>query len=299
MAVCLALLTWLARLGLSGAQQPSDERPQISAPCEEDGIFGLEPIDSAVAPANATAEPRHRVQLFFFWGVGCPHCEDAKPFIERLRRERPEVAVEAIEVRQDPAGRQRLVETMQRLGVDRLGVPTFVLGQRHVMGFAAGVTERQVESLVDGALLGEDTRAPADSVQTKLFGRLSATELGLPLFTIALGLLDGFNPCAMWVLIFLLAMLAGQRDRTRMAITAGTFVVVSGLVYFAFMAAWLSVFLVVGMTRSMQIMLGVIALCTAGCRRSTRVSSRDKRSPPGVASSTSGYTICRTSPMMH
>ena len=78
-------------------------------------------------------------------------------------------------------------------------------------------------------------------MQTKLFGWLDAAKLGLPLFTIALGLLDGFNPCAMWVLIFLLATLAGQGNRARMAVTAITFVVVSGLMYFAFMAAWLGV----------------------------------------------------------
>jgi hypothetical protein len=100
---------------------------------------------------------------------------------------------------------------------------------------------------------------PAE-VESKLFGRLSVSRLGLPLFTIALGLLDGFNPCAMWVLLFLLAMLAGQRDRKRMAVTAGTFVVASGVVYYGFMAAWLNVFLLVGVSRGVQALLGVIAL---------------------------------------
>jgi thiol-disulfide isomerase/thioredoxin len=186
--------------------------------------------------------------LSFFWGVGCPHCEEARPFLEQLQRERPELRVEAIEVRNDPAGRQRFIDTMRRLGATAAGIPTFVVGDRYLVGFTRGVSEAQISRLVDGAL--ERSSAPAaaasDVVQTKWFGRLSASELGLPLFTLALGLLDGFNPCAMWVLIFLLAMLAGQRDRARMALTAGTFVVVSGVIYFIFMAAWLSVFLVVG-----------------------------------------------------
>jgi hypothetical protein len=48
-----------------------------------------------------------------------------------------------------------------------------------------------------------------------------------------------------------------------MAVVASVFVVVSGLVYFAFMAAWLNVFLVVGMTRTLEIVLGVVALAVA------------------------------------
>lgn len=223
-----------------------------------------EPTPAMPAPAAPApvSEPRAGLTLWFFWGVGCQHCEDARLFLEQLKRERPRLEVEAIEVRKDPAGRERFIDTMGRLGASASGVPTFVVGDRYIVGFTRGVSELQLSQLVAGT--GEPSSAPApadsDAVQTKWFGRLSASELGLPLFTLALGLLDGFNPCAMWVLVFLLAMLAGQRDRTRMALTAGTFVVVSGVVYFAFMAAWLSVFLVVGMARKAQLVLGGVAL---------------------------------------
>src|SRR5690606_39107381 len=84
--------------------------------------------------------------------------------------------------------------------------------------------------------------------------------LGLPLFTLAVGLLDGFNPCAMWVLLFLLSMLINLRDRRRMALIAGTFVAVSGAVYYAFMAAWLNVFLVIGFSAAIRIALALLAL---------------------------------------
>jgi thiol-disulfide isomerase/thioredoxin len=246
--------------GARGAESQAGGAPEV--PCAPSGICPLdaaEPAPSPVAPAN---EPRPRVVLSFFWGVGCPHCEEARPFLEQLQRERPELRVEATEVRNDAAGRQRFIDTMRRLGAMAAGIPTFVVGDRYLVGFTRGVSEAQIARLVDGALEGSSApvAAASDVVQTKWFGRLSASELGLPLFTLALGLLDGFNPCAMWVLIFLLAMLAGQRDRTRMALTAGTFVLVGGLVYFIFMAAWLSVFLVVGMMRPAQLVLGAVAL---------------------------------------
>jgi hypothetical protein len=91
-------------------------------------------------------------------------------------------------------------------------------------------------------------------------GVIDAERVGLPLFTVALGLLDGFNPCAMWVLLILLSVLVGVRDRRKLLAVAGTFVAVSGLAYFAFMAAWLNAFLLVGYSRALQVALALVAL---------------------------------------
>ena len=91
-------------------------------------------------------------------------------------------------------------------------------------------------------------------------GRVNVAELGLPLFTLAIGLLDGFNPCAMWVLLFLLSLLVTLRDRFAMALISGTFVLVSGLIYFAFMAAWLNLFLLIGLSHIVQFILGALAI---------------------------------------
>jgi hypothetical protein len=140
------------------------------------------------------------------------------------------------------------------------GVPTFVMNGRALVGFD--------DAAHAGAVLRDfiDTGAPPppDRVETRLFGTLSASRLGLPLFTIALGLLDGVNPCAMWVLLFLLSLLVRLQSRRRMALIAGTFVLVSGAVYYAFMAAWLNVFLLIGMSAGLRWTLGGVALAIGG-----------------------------------
>lgn len=100
---------------------------------------------------------------------------------------------------------------------------------------------------------------PPEEIDLPLFGHLRVRDVGMPCFTIAIGLVDGFNPCAMWVLIFLLSILVNIRDRMRIVLIAGTFVVVSGLAYFAFMAAWLNVFQLIGLARPAQITLGLLA----------------------------------------
>jgi glutaredoxin len=97
-------------------------------------------------------------------------------------------------------------------------------------------------------------------IDLPLFGRIDSRALGMPLFTIVIGLVDGFNPCAMWVLLLLLSILVNIRDRLRIILIAGTFVLVSGLAYFAFMAAWLHVFEWIGYLRPVQIALGLLAI---------------------------------------
>jgi hypothetical protein len=109
------------------------------------------------------------------------------------------------------------------------------------------------------AWIDQGTVAP-QTVQTRLFGALDVSQIGLPLFTLVLGLLDGFNPCAMWVLLFLLSLLVRLQDRRRMALVAGTFVLVSGAVYYAFMAAWLNVFLAIGLSNQVRWALAGTAL---------------------------------------
>jgi cytochrome c biogenesis protein CcdA len=73
-------------------------------------------------------------------------------------------------------------------------------------------------------------------------GELDSSEISLPLFTLIIGGLDGFNPCAMWVLTFLLSLLIYSKSRKKMMLIGGIFVLTSGLIYFVFMTAWFNIF---------------------------------------------------------
>ncbi len=190
---------------------------------------------------------------------GCPHCADAKAYLAQLARERPGLRIVLRAVDQDAQARDALAAHSRAAGVWPPGVPTFVFDHQVMVGFDdAEHSGRDLLALI------EHRSAPQGQIDSDLFGTLSASRLGLPVFTLALGLLDGFNPCAMWVLLFLLSLLVRLQDRRRMALIAGTFVLGSGAVYFAFMAAWLNVFLAVGMSDAVRWTLGVVALAIGG-----------------------------------
>lgn len=217
------------------------------------------------------------------WGhPGCPHCRAAHGYLDGLRERRPELVIVEHDVSVDHDAFEGLRARSQQAGLDMVGLPSFLVRGTFIVGFdSPEVTGPTIEALLlpnerqSGPTHGpahppgsEETRVPgatgdprpSDEVDVPWLGRLSAEDMGLPLFTVAIGLIDGFNPCAMWVLLFLLTLLVNVKSRARMLAIAGTFVLVSGLAYYAFMAAWLNVFQLVGLSRVVQIVLGSLAL---------------------------------------
>ncbi len=199
---------------------------------------------------------------------GCPHCAEAIRYLESLAKDRVDFVVVSHDVASDAAARERLGELSEAAGVVTPGVPAFVIGGEVLVGFDPGMSPTRLQTLLNqvvGHEPADDEGAqqksrPTGALDLPVFGWIDVDELGLPLFTIAVGLVDGFNPCATWVLMFLLSMLVNLKSRQRMALIAGTFVVVSGLVYFAFMAAWLTVFMVLGVSQPLRIGLALLAL---------------------------------------
>jgi glutaredoxin len=208
------------------------------------------------AAASEQAQPvAGQLVLEVFVRDGCPHCAKAKEFLATFADERPGLRIVLRPVDHDAIARNDLMRYSQSAGIWPPGVPTFVFNGQVLVGFeSAERTGPELAALIDRR------SAPSGRIETELFGTLSVSSLGLPLFTLALGLLDGFNPCAMWVLLFLLSLLVHLHDRKRMALIAGTFVLVSGAVYYAFMAAWLNAFLLVGISTILRWALGGVAM---------------------------------------
>ena len=227
-------------------------------------------------PAGAAdAVPPAEIEVFV--REGCAHCEAAKGFLDELSRERPGLRVVFVDVRRDPDALARLIEISRRAGIAQPGVPTIRIGGELIVGFdTPATTGAQVRAALDHGKASAPTggapvcgvadetacKAPReDSIEIPFIGRrISVQDVGLPLFTVAIGLLDGFNPCSMWVLILMISMLATLKNRLKMLAIAGTFIVIEGIAYFAFMAAWLNLFLLVGLSRVSEIAIALLAI---------------------------------------
>jgi len=93
-----------------------------------------------------------------------------------------------------------------------------------------------------------------------IIGKINLSKLSLPILTVVLAGLDGFNPCAMWILLFLIALLINVRSRKRIWLIGGTFIAASGIIYYLLLSAWLNLFLAISYVTLTRIIIGLLAL---------------------------------------
>ena len=253
----------------------------------------LPPVGGAADQPWVTrgADGQPEIQLYFFWARTCPHCLEAHPHIEALARDRPWLRLQALEVSRHPDHARRFQALAAELGQTAASVPAFLFcGEMHVgwdRDEGMGARLRQgLEACRTRVLAGLPPAAanpaappppnPAPSGVEKnqqpppaelplvelplMMGAIDPSHLSLPVLTLILAGLDAFNPCAFFVLLFLLSLMVHQHSRGRMLLIGGIFITLSGLMYFAFMAAWLSVFQLLGHLSWVTLGAGVLAV---------------------------------------
>ena len=215
------------------------------------------------------------VDLYFFWSRSCPHCQRARPDIEAMAARLPWLRLHEHEVSGDPANAVLYRDMARQLGQEASSVPAFLYCNTMETGYdeqglvAAYLEERLLQcraSLQAGQGFGLEGTAGTEQqrlLDAAGLGELDAERMSLPLVTLVIAGLDAFNPCAFFVLLFLLSLLVHAGGRGRMLLVGGVFVVISGLVYFALMAAWLNVFLLTGQLPWVTLLAGVLAVVMA------------------------------------
>ena len=207
-------------------------------------------------PAPVSANELACDTLDVYVREGCPHCADAERYLQRLGQRFPSLDIRYHDVAANRENLKDLLDLSKKYGIEQPGVPSFHACGSFYVGFSE---EAGSGDWIERQLMDADVEPIPHQIETPL-GSYSTADIGLPMFTIVVGLVDGFNPCAMWVLLFLLSILVNIRDRRRVILIAGTFVMVSGMVYFAFMAAWLNLFMLIGFARWLQITIGILAI---------------------------------------
>ena len=225
-------------------------------------LLGLLPQSQAAAAPEVDDVERGDATVVIYTRTGCPYCEDARAFLERAQAAHPGLTVEERNIAESVDARAAFLAEVDRLQLERAGVPLLVTPEGHVLGWRFPESAAALAELLGWT--GEDWRNldGRDGAQA-LPDWLSLERFGLPTFTIMLGLLDGFNPCAMWVLLFLLSMLVHVKRRQRMFLIAGIFVLVSGMVYFLFMVAWLNLSLAYRWSDGLRYAIGGLGLIAA------------------------------------
>jgi len=200
----------------------------------------------------------------FFYLPGCSHCEEQRPFSERLAEKYHIQIVEHDAT--TPAGIALLHQMLEERGIEEEPeFPITIFGNQVFGGWESEEkTGRAIEDALQKCLAGKcpppTSEEPKNKIRLPLIGDIVLSDYSLPALAVILGLVDGFNPCAMWVLVYLISLVATLRDKKRIWLIVGSFVLASGILYFLFMTVWLNFFLLIGYVKTVTIVIGLVAL---------------------------------------
>ncbi len=216
------------------------------------------------------------IHLYFFWSKKCPHCLKAQPDIMQMNNEYPWLKVHSLELVNHQENIQRYINMATMLGKDARSVPAFMFCGNMLTGYEDKKSTGQLlkyylkecyqfarENSPDNATVFNLDINRSASVDIPFLGSISIDDYSLPMLTIFIAAMDAFNPCAFFVLLFLLSMMVHTRSRGRMALIGSIFVFISGLVYFLFMTAWLNLFIYLGELRLITLIAGCVAVLIA------------------------------------
>jgi len=210
------------------------------------------------------AQPE-KAEITFFYSETCPYCIKEKKFLNQLENKYNNLIIHRYNVA-DKESIELLKDLYQQYQVpeEQWGIiPVTFLKEKYLIGYEGDeTTGQEIENCIKECLVeaGEETdwmEASLRQISLPILGEIEVSNLSPLLLSVVFGVLDGFNACAMIALGFLLSVLIASGTRQRIILIGGTFILVSGLVYFLFIATWLNLFLV---TFNIKLITNIVAV---------------------------------------
>lgn len=200
------------------------------------------------------------LNIYLFYGDGCPHCAEEEEWFKTYLEKNKNIKIHRYEVWYDTDNQEKYSKVHEILNDKSNGIPYLIIGESVISGFDKDLTPERIKNAVEyysninykdkvGIYLGvvlesesgkDESKYEDTKVKIPLLGTKEAKDVSIGLSAILIGVVDGFNPCAMWILLFLISMLLGMKNKKRMWILGITFLASSALVYFLFLLSWLN-----------------------------------------------------------
>lgn len=229
---------------------------------------------------SINAEEKKQVNVYLFHSNTCSHCKAEIEFLDEIQKEYENLKINLYEINDVKENKELMINIKEKLNIDSPMVPFTVIGDYYYIGYNDGVkdgiknliekyTSEEQYDVIKDIIDGKDVsnfkikNGEINKIST-VFGEIDPAKVSLPILSVIMGAIDGFNPCAMWVLIFLITMLFNMENKKRMWALGITFLVTSALIYLVFMFVWLGVATKLLTTISwLKLLIGLIALIGA------------------------------------
>jgi glutaredoxin len=223
---------------------------------------------------------QNKVNIYYFYSETCYYCGLMKEYFNELEKD-PLITIHRYEISVDKDGQEVARKVEDLLSTPIRSVPYVIVGRQSFVGYNDGVVEGIEEAIefsknnyvrdIVGEMLGFVEPGEGDGsiisggkFKLPFIGEVDAATVSLPLLAIFMGTLDGFNPCAMWVLLLLISMLVHVKERWKMWTLGIVFLATSAIMYFFFMLSWLNITLLFGSVIYLRLLIGAVAIGGGG-----------------------------------
>jgi len=236
-------------------------------------FLGLFLIQSFVFPQISNAEgvqidntnKTKKVDIYLFERDDCSFCAKEMSFFEDLITKRDDFNLIVVDIA-EKGNRQQFDLLTNKYDLPKV-TPTTIIGEDIFQGFdTVETTGQQIISLIEKNKLGiknsQGELIPQQNFEFKLpfIGVINLKDFSIFSLAFILGLVDGFNPCAMWVLMTFLLILWQVKDRKKMFQVAGLFILSETIMYWVILNFWFKTWDFIGLDRIVTPAIGLLAV---------------------------------------
>ena len=242
------------------------------------------------------------LRLYLFHQESCPHCQKEIEYLEELKEEYSNLDIVTYEISKNEMNYNFYIKVANKIN-DNLdkkqqlsigSVPFTIIGTDFYVGFEVSQKDsikKSIDKFLKNDIVDvvsmikneedisniEFNTDPNSKLNIPLLGEINAKTVSLPLISIVIGLVDGFNPCAMWVLLFLIGMLFNMKDKKKMWTLGITFLVASALVYLLIMSAWLKVAISFNASVWLRTLIAIVALIAGAINLKSYIKEKKRK----------------------
>lgn len=239
---------------------------------------------------HALAQDNGRIPISVFERKDCKHCQAEKAFLDALALERDDLEITYHDIA-EPAHKEHFYQLTEVDGLPKV-TPITLIGNTVIQGFDSAETtgirikeilkksegektlnfeeyikaggHGNVESYEEGICTDEacpiEQSEAKDLVKLPFFGVINLKNYSLPVLSLILGFIDGFNPCAMWVLVMFLVILLETGSRKKMLQVAGLFIAAETIMYYLILNLWFTTWDFIGLDKIVTPVIGMISI---------------------------------------
>ena len=256
------------------------------------GIFCISQIGYSAGNSQSK-----KVKIEYFGRKDCKNCANLEKFLKELSTKRDDF--EYVEHKIDESKEEKAFfdETASKLKLVK-GTPIIYIDGHIIQGFnTADTTGKEIENLINSGKIKDKILTLKEYVESGQMGNVSSngavctgdtvcevpgltkgaenqvlvnipiinktvdlTNYSLFTMSLILGTIDGFNPCAMWVLVLFLTALIAVGNKVKMFRVAGLFILAEAVMYFFILNAWIYAWDFVGLDKWVTPLVGIVGI---------------------------------------